>query len=229
MLLIVSLPRNDLDLARAAAEAGADFVKVHMNVEHRASGTRFGTFAEEADTVRRILAGIDKPVGLMPGADPTALPSNEELAQLNSEGLAFVDIYTHHMPLRFLDLPRELRIVVAFSHFDGFVEPMFFQTHLTWPVGDGPNRIWMAEASICDPADYGKPFTWHDMRRIRIMQEYVDVPLIVPTQKAITPHDAAWLARDGAGGLMIGAIVTGTTVDSISLATAEFRRAIDAA
>jgi hypothetical protein len=180
MLLIVSLPRNDLDLARAAAEAGADYVKVHMNVEHRASGTRFGTFAEEVDTVRSIMRGINKPVGLMPGADPGALPTNDELAQLHADGLAFVDIYTHHMPLRFLDLPTSLRLVVAFSHF-------------------------------------------------RILQEYVDVPLIVPTQNAITPADAVWLARDGVAGLMIGAIVTGTTANSIAAATAAFRCAIDAA
>ena len=35
--LVVSLPSNDLELAKAALEGGADAVKVHCNVWHRAS------------------------------------------------------------------------------------------------------------------------------------------------------------------------------------------------
>jgi hypothetical protein len=75
--------------------------------------------------------------------------------------------------------------------------------------------------------DYGKPFTYYDYRRLRILQEYVDAPLIVPTQKAITPEDATWLKRTGTGALMIGAVVTGTTVESIAAATKRYRQAID--
>jgi hypothetical protein len=227
MELIVSLPRNDVELARAAAQHGATAIKVHMNVEHRASGTLFGSFAAEAETIREIIRAVEVPVGLMPGADMAALPTNAELEQLAADGLAFLDIYSHHMPLRFIDL--SLKLIVAFDNFDGFVEPMFYQTHMTWPPGDGQNRVWMAEASIMKPEDYGQPFTWQDFRRLRIMQEYVDAPLLIPTQKAITPEDAQWLQRAGAGGLMIGAIVTGNTAESIGAATAAYRKAISGA
>ena len=41
--VVVSLPANDLDLARAALDAGAQAIKVHCNVWHRASGHTFGT------------------------------------------------------------------------------------------------------------------------------------------------------------------------------------------
>jgi hypothetical protein len=227
MELIVSLPRNEVELAVAAAKHGASAIKVHMNVEHRASGTLFGGFAAEAETIRRIAQAVDIPVGLMPGADIAALPTNAELEQLASDGLAFLDIYSHHMPLRFIDL--SLKLIVAFCDFDGFVEPMFYQTHMTWPPGEGRNRIWMAEASIMKPEEYGIPFSWYDFRRLRIMQEYVDAPLLIPTQKAITPDDAKWLKRVDAGGLMIGAVVTGDTADSIGEATARYRQAIDQA
>ena len=37
MTLIVSLPVNDMELARLAWENGADFIKVHTNVFHNAS------------------------------------------------------------------------------------------------------------------------------------------------------------------------------------------------
>lgn len=225
MELIVSLPRNDIKLAKAAAAAGANGIKVHMNVEHNASKTSFGSFAEEADTVLKIIEAVDIPVGLMPGAAPDRLPTQGELEQLIDAGLNFVDIYTHHMPLWFIELPCKL--IVAFNEFDGLTEPPYYTTHFYWPPDSPGNRIFMAEASIFPPEQYGTPFTYADLRRLRILQEYVDVPLLVPTQKHITPGDAVWLKRSGTGGLMIGAVVTGTDAGSISKATAAYRKAID--
>ncbi len=227
MELIVSLPRNEAALAKAAAANGASAIKVHMNVEHRASGTRFGSFAEESKAVLEIIQAVDVPVGLMPGAGPAKLPAANELVHLANAGLDFVDIYTHHMPLWFIDLP--LKIILAFSEFDGLTEPPYYSTHFQWPPESNRNRFYMAEASIMRPEDYGAPFTYADLRRLRILQEYVDVPLLVPTQKRITPEDAVWLKRSGTGGLMIGAIVTGNTADSIGAATARYRDALDKA
>lgn len=225
MELIVSLPENSLEMAQAAAAAGADAIKVHMNVEHRASGTYFGPFAKEAETVRSIISGVDCPVGLMPGAEYHSLPTFDELSALAKDGLAFVDIYAKHMPLWFLDLPLEL--ILALDSFAGFVEEPYYTTHFPWPPEAHKNRIKMCEASIFKPEEYGTPFSYRDFRRLRILQEYVDVPLLIPTQKAITPNDAIWLKRTGTGGLMIGAVVTGKTPESIAKATAEYRRAID--
>ncbi len=225
MKLIVSLPRNDRELALAACENGADAIKLHMNVEHRASGTRFGSYAEEHETIREIIGAVSCSVGLMPGAGIDNLPSREEMLALHEAGVDFVDIYTQHMPLWFLDLP--LKLVVAFDSFDGFVEPAFYMSHVYWPRGMNRNRIFMVEASITKPEDYGKPFSFHDARRLRILQEYVDAPLLVPTQKHITPEDARWLVRTGTGGLMIGAIVCGDTAESIGRATARYRAIID--
>jgi hypothetical protein len=37
LVLIASLPRNDAELARAVRDAGADAVKIHMNVHHHAT------------------------------------------------------------------------------------------------------------------------------------------------------------------------------------------------
>lgn len=226
MELVVSLPANEVELARAAAEAGADAIKVHMNVRHDASGTAFGTFTEEHARVREIIAAVKCPVGLMPGADPKTLPTAEELVSLHKSGLDFLDIYSHHMPLWFLELPH--RLILALHSFDGFVEGPYYQTHFVWPPDAMRNRFAMCEASIIPHSEYGSPFTFADLRRLRILQEYVDVPLLVPTQKAITPYDAQWLKRSGTGGLMIGAIVTGSSAMSIANATAAYRKAIDA-
>lgn len=225
MELIVSLPRNDVELAKAAAENGANALKVHMNVRHDASGTSFGTFADEHERVREIIRAVKIPVGLMPGADPATMPSADELNSLAAHGLDFIDVYTHHMPLWFLELP--VRLIVALGSFDGFVEPAYYQTRLLWPPEHQKNRISLTEASIFSKDDYGQPFTFADLRRLRILQEYIDTPMVVPTQKAITPYDSVWLKRGGAAALMIGAIVTGDTADSIARATAAYREAIE--
>ena len=47
--LVVSLPSNNLEMAKAALEGGAQAVKVHCNVWHRASGHTFGTYAENRE------------------------------------------------------------------------------------------------------------------------------------------------------------------------------------
>jgi hypothetical protein len=222
--LFVSLPSNARELALAAANAGADALKLHMNVVHEASGTHFGSFAQESGRVRDILAAVSCPVGLMPGADFASLPTREELLSLG--GLQFIDIYSHHMPIWFLDLPY--RLILALREFDGLVEPPFFASHFYWPPEAHKNRINMVEASIFGPQDLGQPFTYADYRRLRILQEYVDAPLLVPTQKNITPEDAQWLKRTGTAALMIGKVVTGDSAESIARATEAYRKAIDA-
>lgn len=45
--VLVSLGRHDLELAKAAVDAGVFGLKFHLNAYHRASGTTFGSFAEE--------------------------------------------------------------------------------------------------------------------------------------------------------------------------------------
>ena len=70
--LIASLPGNRLDLAKAAVECGADVVKVHMNVQHRASGLHFGTFEEEKETLQEILSVAKGPCGIVAHDGPAA-------------------------------------------------------------------------------------------------------------------------------------------------------------
>ena len=46
MTLIMSMPVNEPEVMQAALDAGADVVKVHVNLLHRASGNSFGTLEE---------------------------------------------------------------------------------------------------------------------------------------------------------------------------------------
>src|SRR3989304_4413597 len=83
-----TLPRNDAALAKAAASAGADLLKVHLNVHHRASGTRFGSLEDEEDRLDAILK-VGVPTGLVPGEE--IMVTREEIPRLRR--FAFLDAY----------------------------------------------------------------------------------------------------------------------------------------
>ena len=52
--------------------------------------------------------------------------------------------------------------------------------------------------------------------------------MVVPTQLHIRPQDVALLQRCGMAALMVGAVVTGDTPQSLFTAIGAYRRAIDA-
>ena len=102
--VIAALPRNDLALAEAALEGGAQAVKVHCNVCHRASGNTFGTFAENRTFLRELIALCgDVPVGLVPGGEDAYI-NEEERLELEEMGTAAAilgkSLYTGALDLR---------------------------------------------------------------------------------------------------------------------------------
>jgi hypothetical protein len=112
--LLVSLPRNDAEMARAALDAGADGLKVHIGLEHFASGLRTGSLDDEQDALREICA-LGAPVGIVPGIGE-GQASREEMLRLAEIGIDFFDLYATDMPawmLRMDDCP--LSVMVAFS------------------------------------------------------------------------------------------------------------------
>src|SRR4030042_1995147 len=145
MKLIVSLPDNDLELALAAARGGADAVKVHMNVVHRASGAAFGDFAHERQRVLKLISDAGVPVGLMPGQ--TQLPTLDELGELVDAGLAFVDIYAHHLPASYLRLGQQLELILAIEK----MQPRKEVAALTELECAGKRVVKMLEAALVPP------------------------------------------------------------------------------
>jgi hypothetical protein len=97
--LLVSLPRNDVRLAEAALRGGAQGLKVHLNVEHFASGTRFGSFEEEHENIARIVEVASThhaSVGIVPGGSSFA--TEEEFQKLAQLGIDFFDAYPSEAP-----------------------------------------------------------------------------------------------------------------------------------
>jgi hypothetical protein len=219
--LIVSLPDNELSLARAAVAGGTDAVKVHMNAIHRASGASFGAFSREKERVLKLIENVETQVGLMPGQQ--VLPTLEELGELIDAGLAFIDIYAHHLPASYLELGLRTELIPAIDR----MRPPKEVAALTGASINGKPVIAMLEAAIAPPEDYGEKLTSSDVANYRSLVQASERPVLVPTQKAILPDDLSALSDAGVEGIMIGVIVTGPTEDGIEKVTRRFRVAID--
>lgn len=215
MSLMVSLARNDVDLAKAAVDGGADALKTHVNVEHRASGTVFGTVEEERPALEAIL-GLGLPVGLVAGGAGTV--TREELAAARELVFAFFDVYFHHAPAWYVEAAPEGGAVGGFAD----TEPLERASCLR-DLG-----IDAVEASLTPHEEYGTPLHLARVSDIARLRAVSGLPVIVPSQHALTPQDVPALAQAGAAALLIGVVVTGDTPEQVGEVTAGFRAAIDA-
>jgi hypothetical protein len=213
--LIMSLPQNDPELAKAAMRGGADILKVHIRVVHAASGTHFGTLAEEKENLQRIIDLFPGPVGIVTGANDAATP--REMAELAEMGIDFFDMYAEHMPAWMWTIDN-MDITVALDY-----KYTIHQAIALERMG-----VRMLEAAIMHHDGYGKPLTTADLACYQELRETVDVPIIVPTQRNITPREAPLLfGLCNIDALMVGAIVTGKTAESIEKAVKEFKKALE--
>jgi DhnA family fructose-bisphosphate aldolase class Ia len=214
-ILLASLPRNTVDMARAAAEHGADAMKVHLNCAHFASGTRFGNWQAEKEAISAILAAVQVPVGIVPGAEEE-MPSDQDLEEILRAGFAFWDLFVHHTPPRYLRLPGLERMVALDEAWNAEM------------VGDLARLgVQVIEASIVPRSLYRAPLNLRDLTRYAALCRASPLPVVVPTQKAVRPDEVGWLRQAGARGIAVGAVVTGSTPSSLGAAVAAFRREID--
>ncbi|MDQ7821885.1 MAG: hypothetical protein RDV48_03725 [Candidatus Eremiobacteraeota bacterium] len=212
--LIVSLPENDARTALAVQKAGADAIKVHLNCHHRASGTHFGTWEQEKSKISELPGLLDIPVGIVPGAEEVA--SLGEMAELAALGFDFLDIFAHHIPCPFFGLGEFSKVVAT--------DYTFPLDHIPSLEAAGTDII---EASVIHPEGYGKPLSGKDLALYGALVKKASRPVFIPTQRKISPQDIPYLHRAGAGGIAIGAVVTGKERERIAEVTAEFRTAID--
>lgn len=211
--LIMSIPCNDADIAEAAFNAGADAVKVHVNLTHHASKFHFGAASEHRECFERLFACRRGPLGVVLG--DSAQIVRDTFADTLAYPFDFVSLYAAHTPTEILRLPQARMIACDGNTTLKEVEEF---------AGMGANIL---EASMLPPEEYGKPLQMMDLIRYRQLVEASGLPVVVPTQRAIRPEDVKALFDVGVRGLMIGAIVTGVTRDSVKRAVEIYRNAID--
>jgi len=216
LALIASLPRNDPELAEAALEAGADVVKVHINIHHHASDTHFGSLEEEKPALEKILKiWKDRPCGIVPFAAPTPDPTTYQ--RLADMGFDFYSLYLGNAVVGCLPPPEKVARMLALSAND----------FIGLAAGLDSLPIQICELSIMDGDTYGQPFTYHDLLRYSALRQLIKMPLVVPTQHVVTPESVAELTCAKVEGLMIGAVVAGKMIDSWKSSVKAFRKGID--
>lgn len=216
MTLIVSLPKNDLELAKCAWENGADAIKIHINLSHHASQTQFHSYEQEAIFIKTLLEQSPIPVGIVLG-DNTMVAENA-LNEISKLSFDFVSLYGHHMPLA---LGKNRKIKTFFA-IDGSYSYDDVRQITTSEIAD------ILELSVLKKDEYGTRLC---LRSLLMYENYVKhafIPTLLPSQHFLVPSDIKLLNEIGIKGVMIGAIVTGTTVDSMKEAVIAFRTAIDA-
>jgi putative N-acetylmannosamine-6-phosphate epimerase len=212
--LLVSIPRNDPALALAAQKGGADALKVHLNVEHFASGTRFGPWQEEKENIRKILDAVSIPVGLLPGADTIA--SLQEISEAAVMGVDFLDSFAHHMPAYLWGM-GSLGVMLAVNR-----DYSPGQVKALEEMGTD-----FFEATVLPHEEYRLDLNLKDLSLYHQLAHSTSRPLVVPTQKKIRPAEVPLLKKAGASGIVIGVVVTGHGEDEVFQAVRAFRQAID--
>ena len=212
--LIASLPGNRLDLAKAAVECGADVLKVHMNVEHRASGLHFGTFAEEKDILRQLLSVANGACGIVAGNSVKDV--ERDYLQAFELGFEFISLYASATPLSVLRTPGIVKMIAL--AYDYTLEQVRDLSSIGADV---------LEASVMRPETYGQRLTATELMEYSAICRESRLPVVIPTQRAILPDEVEQLAACGAAGVMVGAVVTGSQEDEFRRSVSAFRNALD--
>jgi hypothetical protein len=179
-------------------------------VDHFASGTHFGSFAQEKARLEPIVAAAREAnanVGIVPGAGGV-FATRQDFKELAAMGVDYFDAYPYEAPAWVFE-QDDLDIMMAAYHGGNLEELAVLQ-------GLG---MTLCEASILPHEEYGKALTALDLARYRDLTRRLQVPIIVPSQKKIEPTDLPALRSTGVRGLLIGAIVTGRDAASLEAAT----------
>jgi len=209
--LFVSLPANRTDMYEAALQGGADVIKVHINVDHRASGSRFGSLEENLAFLEQISSERKVPHGIVPGGSAEQV-SKELIDSLVSLNFDFFSLYAHHTPAWLMNDSRLTRMVAINNQYT------LEQASSLSSIG-----IDILEASVMPPESYGSLLTAQDLASYKLLTLTIDKPIVVPTQKLVRECDLEPLVRTGIRGLMIGAIVTGTEPESLYRVTKRYK------
>ncbi|MGI2294647.1 hypothetical protein [Paenibacillus sp. GXUN7292] len=215
MSLIVSLPSNNYEVFQAAVEGGADSIKIHFNVDHRASGNHFLSVDHYKELIGQMVNSFSGPLGAVVG-DALHKVTKEEVDRLAEAGFDFISLYTKHAP-GWLCSERRLNRMLAV---DNNYTDQLIASFRSMPIE-------VLEASIIPGEEYGTSLSIHDLLNYRHLTELAGKPVVVPSQRKIEVHDLAALQTAGVQGVMIGAIVTGTEAQSIYEATKKMRQELD--
>jgi len=199
LTLIVKLPENTAEMAKAAEASGAGAICLN--------------YSEDKDTLRDIIDAVKIPVGM--SLDENILTSSE-MKDFKKLGFDFIDIPSNDAPDHLLKMGGFGRILA--------LDPDYGGLDLT-RLSDRP--IDGLDAAVIMPEDWGKDLTVGDLQQYITIAMSTTLPVIVPAQKSIRASEIPIIWDTGAKGIMIGENIIGDNVQSMKAVIKEYRSAIE--
>lgn len=200
---IVSLPQNRLDLAYAAIKGGADALKFHINVSHRASGNDFAGIEEYTETFKEIRKNFKGPMGIVLGEDIDKI-NTIEASLVKETGFNYFSLYAKDISSKWITQQDIERTVAIDSNFK--LEEIQIMDFF---------NVDAVELSIINKEQYGEKLNLEDLIKYKSFRERTRLPLIVPTQKKIDEKDIPLLKEIGINAVMLGVVSIGDSEKSI--------------
>ncbi len=208
MTLIVALPENNVDLAAAAVDNGADALQLHINTKG------FKTFAEEKAGMEAVLKKVNVPVGIVPGHEKCA--DENEMKEIARMGFDYFSMDMDVMPDFMQQFKRISRILALNSKFT-----------LDKLITSSQEGLDALDAAIIPTSGWGKDLVVGDLQQFISIVLSSGKPVIIPTQRSIRTSEVAIISDTGAKGLLLTPVVMGTTVKDVAKAVKEYRIAVD--
>ncbi|MFH1709527.1 MAG: hypothetical protein ABH860_00465 [bacterium] len=202
LTLIVRLPENSMEMAKAAEEGGAHAIVLSFD-------------AGQKD--KKDIVPIAKSVKIPVGIKLEDSVGEQELSGFIRLGIDFVDLPLTGAQKELFKKANIGRILA--------LGPDYSTIDLT-RMPEKP--IEGVDAAIIMKEEWGMDLTVGDLQQYITIAMSTTLPVIVPAQKSIKASEVPIIWDTGAKGVMIGDIVTGYTAASLKAVTREFRSAVEA-
>jgi hypothetical protein len=216
--LCISLIRNSVEYAKAVEDAGADGLKLHINLFHRPTGICIPNLEQEADRLQAVLEAVQIPVGIVPRGQPGT--TRAEVTRLRDMGFDFVDLYGKNTSPGILGVEGITKWVAPTPD---------YTVDMLRLLAQRPD-VDVIEAAFFPVEEFGSPVCLDDILRLQLGLEVLkgtSKPLVLPTDRKVTIEDLPALFEIGIKNYLLGYAVTGTELRTVAEATTSFRRALD--
>lgn len=205
------LPQNSNEYASVAAQAGADAIMLGIDKTDTSLPGLFGSFDLMEDSIDSILSAASVPVGISIGDSRPLIEENWE--RIVSKPFSFVNMYAHHMPPFVLEDSRVDKLV---SIGPGYMLEQVKSISET----DGVTAL---EAAIVAPQGRNHIFSALDLATLGVLASLSAKPLLMRTQKKMSPRDVRSVMRLGLKGVSLDAAVLEPGIEAYRDAVTTFR------
>ncbi|MEM0118226.1 MAG: hypothetical protein QXV32_07245 [Conexivisphaerales archaeon] len=217
-LVIVELPGNSMELAQAAADAGADSIIAQLNNEHPVTHTYTGGLELEAAQIREMVSQLKVPLGLHLGSQSRI--TKDDWARISELGVDYIAASIVSLPPYILGLNSLNKIVylptgLPFEHyrsigsFDSIVAVSFEALSQTQP--DPQFRLNALDLLNLDTVSRLSP-----------------VPVLFRASQDVEEEDVRFIIERGCSGLIVDPAFTGPTPEHFRMTTEFYVKIVSA-